>query len=40
MVAEKRYQRLKAPGLLKKVFLGAQYVDGIRVKALVGKTAA
>ena len=29
MIAETRFRRLKAPGLMKDVYLGAQYVDGV-----------
>jgi putative transposase len=32
LVAEKRFRRLNAPEQLKEVFLGAQFVDGVRVQ--------
>ena len=32
MVAEKRFRRLKAPALMKDVWLGAQYVGGLRIQ--------
>lgn len=32
MVAEKRFRRLKAPALMKDVWLGAQYLDGLRIQ--------
>ena len=40
MVAEKRFRRLQAPELMKDVYLGAQYVDGIAVEATAEKVAA
>lgn len=33
MIAEKRFRRLGAPALMKDVWLGAQYVDGLRIQA-------
>ena len=32
MVAEKRFRRLEAPALMKNVWLGAQYVGGLRIQ--------
>ena len=40
MVGEKKFRRLDAPELLKEVFRGAIYKDGIRVKDEVEKEAA
>ena len=40
MVAEKRFRRLQAPELMKDVYLGARYVDGIAVEATAEKVAA
>jgi putative transposase len=40
MVAEKRFRRLNAPELLVEVYLGAQYEDGVRVKAVAEEVAA
>ena len=40
MVAEKRFRRLQAPELMKDVYLGAQYVDGIAIEATAEKVAA
>ena len=31
MVAEKRFRRLKAPALMRDVWLGTQYVDGLTI---------
>jgi hypothetical protein len=31
MIAEQRFRRLNAPELLKQVYLGVQYQDGIEV---------
>ena len=39
MVAEKRFRRLKAPALMKDVWLGAQYVDGLRIQTAEGVAA-
>ena len=44
MVAEGRFRRLKAPNrcsaLIKDVYLGALYADGIVIEAIVEKIAA
>jgi transposase-like protein len=40
MIGEKRFRRLKAPGLMKDVYLGAEYVDGMAIKAIVEEVAA
>lgn len=40
MVAEKRFRRLHAPHLLREVHLGAQYVNGNRVKNITREAAA
>ena len=40
MVAEKRFRRLQAPELMKDVYLGAKYMDGIAVDATAEKVAA
>ena len=40
MVAEKKFRRLDAPQLLKEVYEGAIYKDGLRVKDEVEKEAA
>jgi putative transposase len=33
MISESRFRRLNAPELLAEVYVGARYVDGVRVKA-------
>ena len=40
MVAEKRFRRLQAPELMKDVYLGVRYVDGIAAEATAEKVAA
>ena len=40
MIAEQRFRRLKAPGLMKDVYLGAEYVDGMAIEATVEEVAA
>jgi len=40
MVGEKRFRRLKAPELMKDVYLGAEYVDGMPIEAIVEEVAA
>ena len=40
MVAEKRFRRLQAPELMKDVYLGARYLDGIAIEATAEKVAA
>jgi putative transposase len=33
LVAERRFRRLNSPELLKEVFAGVQYVDGVRARS-------
>ena len=40
MVAESRFRKLKAPELLKDVYLGAVYKDGIVKEPTLEKVAA
>ena len=40
MIAEQRFRRLKAPELMKDVYIGAEYVDGMAIEAIVGEVAA
>lgn len=40
MVAERRFRKLSAPELLKEVYGGANYKDGIRVKGIQKEAAA
>lgn len=40
MIAEKRFRKLSAPELLKEVYEGANYKDGIRVKDMQKEAAA
>ena len=40
MIAEQHFRRLKAPGLMKDVYLGAKYVDGTAIDAIVEEVAA
>ena len=40
MIAEKRFRRLKAPELMRDVYDGAQYVDGMAIDATVEEVAA
>ena len=40
MVAERRFRRLKAPELMKDVYLGAEYKDGIVITTTLEKVAA
>jgi putative transposase len=40
MVVQKHFRKLNAPELLKDVFDGATYVDGIRVNDLEKEVAA
>ena len=35
MIAEKRFRRLKAPGLMRDVYLGTLYMDGMAIEATV-----
>jgi hypothetical protein len=40
MIAQKRFRKLNAPELLKDIFDGGMYVDGIRVNELETEVAA
>ena len=40
MTAEMRFRRLKAPALMRDVYDGAQYVDGMAIDATVEEVAA
>ena len=40
MIAEKRFRRLKAPEVMRDVYDGAQYVDGMAIDATVEEVAA
>ena len=40
MISEKRFQKLNGAELLKEVYEGARYVDGIRVKEAEKEAAA
>jgi amidase len=40
MIAEKRFRRLNVPELMKEVYRGAQYVDGMTIEANVEEVAA
>ena len=40
MIAEKRFRRLKAPGLMRDVYLGTLYMDGKAIEATVEEVAA
>ena len=40
MIAERRFRRLKAPGLMSEIYHGAQYVDGMAIEATVEEVAA
>ena len=40
MIAEKRFRRLKAPELMRDVYDGAQYADGMPIDATVEEVAA
>ena len=40
MVAERRFRRLKAPELMKDVYLGAEYKDGIVITTTLERVAA
>ena len=40
LVAESRFRRLQAPDLMKEVYLGAIYIDGIAVESTMEKVAA
>ena len=40
MIAEKRFRRLKTPGLMRDVYLGTLYMDGMAIEATVEEVAA
>ena len=40
MIAEQHFRRLKAPELMKDVYLGAEYVDGMAIETIVEEVAA
>ncbi len=40
LIAEKRFRRLKAPELMRDVYDGAQYVDGVAFDATLEEVAA
>ena len=40
LVAEKRFRRLKAPELMKDVYQGAEYVNGVLVNQVPEEKAA
>jgi len=40
MITEKRFRRLKAPELMKEVYLGAKYVDGASIEIALEEVAA
>ena len=40
MVAETRFRRLKSPELMRDVYLGAKYVDGVTIEDIVEEVAA
>ena len=40
MIAEKRFRRLKALGLMRNVYLGTLYMDGMAIEATVEEVAA
>jgi transposase-like protein len=40
MIAEKRFRRLKAPELMRDVYDGAQYVDGVAIDDTIEEVAA
>ena len=40
MIAEQHFSRLKVPGLMKDVYLGAQHLDGMAMQATVEEVAA
>ena len=40
MIAEKRFRRLKAPELVRDVFDGTRYVDGMRLQTTIEEVAA
>jgi len=40
LVAEKRFRRIKAPHLMREVYQGAQYVNGVPVKQVTEEKPA
>lgn len=40
LVAEKRFRRLKSPELMKDVYVGVKFVNGVRVKEIAREEAA
>ncbi len=40
LIAEKRFRRLKAPHLMREVYQGAQYVNGVPVNQVTEEKAA
>ena len=40
LVAEKRFRRLKTPHLMKEVYQGVQYVNGVQVNSVTQEKAA
>ena len=40
LVAESRFRRLQVPDLMREVYLGAIYIDGIAVESTMEKVAA
>ncbi len=40
MIAQKRFRKLNAPELLKEVYEGATYADGVRVNDTQRRAAA
>ena len=39
-MAEKHFRRLKAPALMREIYLGAQYMDGIKEETTIEEVAA
>jgi len=40
IIAEKRFRRFKVPELMRDVYDGAKYVDGMAIEATVEEVAA
>ena len=40
LVSERRFRRLKAPEMMKDVYLGAEYKDGLVINTTLEKVAA
>ena len=40
MIAEKRFRRLKAPELMKEVYLGTKYAEGVSIEIALEEVAA